>query len=200
MYREYIKRIIDIIISFIVLILFSPLYLLIAILIKVIDKGPIFYKQDRTGKKGNVFKIYKFRTIKNGKVTKIGKFLRMTSLDEIPQFYNVLKGEMSIVGPRPWIPDYYNNFNERQKERTEVKPGLVGLAQVNGRRTITVFDKINYDREYVKKISLWMDIKIIVRSLKVIITKENTNAVQDYINNEIELLKNQPKIFSNGKR
>lgn len=196
MYKKYIKRIIDIVISFIALIILSPVYLLLAILIKIIDKGTIVYKQVRTGKDGNVFKIYKFRTMKDGKVTKLGKFLRMTSLDEIPQFYNVLKGDMSIVGPRPWIPDYYENFNENQKERTGVKPGLVGLAQVNGRRKINIFDKINYDIKYVKKVSLWLDLKIIIRSLKIIVTKQNISSEPNsYIKNEIEMLKNQQKDF-----
>lgn len=196
MYKKYIKRIIDIVISFIVLIILSPVYLFISILIKIIDKGPIIYKQIRTGKEGNVFKIYKFRTMKNGKATKLGKFLRLTSLDETPQFYNVLKGDMSIVGPRPWIPDYYENFNESQKERTGVKPGLVGLAQVNGRRKINIFDKINYDIKYVKKVSLWLDLKIIIRSLKIIVTKQNISSEPNsYIKNEIEMLKNQQKDF-----
>ena len=200
MYKKFIKRIIDIVVSFIVVIILSPVYLLIAIIIKIIDNGPIMYKQIRTGKEGNTFQIYKFRTMKNGNVTKLGKFLRMTSLDEIPQFYNVLKGDMSIVGPRPWIPDYYENFNENQKERTEVKPGLVGLAQVNGRRKINVFDKINYDIKYVKKVSLWLDLKIIIRSLKIIVTKQNiSNEPNSYIKNEIEMLKNQQKDYEDEK-
>lgn len=193
MYKKYVKRIIDIVISLIAIIILSPVFLLIAIFIKILDKGPIFYKQDRTGKDGSIFRIYKFRTMKNGKVTKIGKILRMTSLDEIPQFYNVLKGDMSIVGPRPWIPDYYENFNESQKERTYVKPGLVGLAQVNGRRTINVFDKINYDIKYVKKLNFWLDLKIIFKSLKIITTKQNMGEPNSYVNNEIEMLRGQPK-------
>lgn len=200
MYKKYIKRIIDIVISFIALITLIPVYLLIAILIKIIDNGPIIYKQMRTGKEGNTFKIYKFRTMKDGKVTKIGKFLRTTSLDEIPQFYNILKGDMSIVGPRPWIPDYYENFNENQKRRTKVKPGLVGLAQVNGRREINIFNKIDYDIKYIEKVSLWLDLKIIIRSLKIIITKQNISSEPNiYINHEIEMLKNQQKDFDDEK-
>lgn len=197
MYKKYIKRIIDFVISFIVLILFSPLYVLIAVLIKIKDNGPIFYKQNRTGKDGKIFKIYKFRTMKDGKVTKIGKVLRTTSLDEIPQFYNVLKGDMSIIGPRPWIPDYYDNFNEEQRERTLVKPGLVGLAQVNGRKMINIFDKINYDIKYVKNLSLCLDLKIILKSMKIIIAKENIGEVDIYIKKEIEMLKSQKDFFTN---
>ena len=147
--------------------------------------------QDRTGKKGNIFKIYKFRTMKNGKVTRIGKILRMTSLDELPQFYNVLKGEMSLVGPRPWIPAYYERFNEKQKQRTKVRPGLVGLAQINGRKEVDVFDKIKFDVQYVEKLSFWMDIKIIIRSLKVIISKQDVNLADQYINNELKELEEQ---------
>lgn len=191
MYKKHVKRIMDIIISFIALIILIPVYLIVSTLIKIVDKGPIIYKQERTGKDSKLFKIYKFRTMKNGKITKLGNFLRVTSLDEIPQFYNVLKGNMSIVGPRPWIPDYYNYFTEKQKERTYVKPGLLGLAQVNGRKKINVFEKINYDIEYVNNLSLWLDLKIALKSFKVIIAKENINEGENYINNEIEMLKEQ---------
>lgn len=191
MYKKYLKRIIDIIISTNCLIILSPIYLVVAILIKLTDKGKVFYSQERTGKYGKKFKIYKFRSMKDGKVTKIGKFLRMTSIDELPQFYNVLKGDMSLVGPRPWIPAYYERFNEKQKKRTDVKPGLVGLAQINGRKETDVFDKIKFDVEYVEKVSLWMDIKIIIKSLKVIISKQDANMVDQYINSELEKLENQ---------
>ena len=112
MYKKYIKRIIDIIISIITLIIISPLLLIITVIIKVMDNGQIIYKQTRTGKNGKNFKIYKFKTMKCGKITKLGKFLRNTSLDELPQFVNVIKGDMSIIGPRPWIPEYYMRFNE----------------------------------------------------------------------------------------
>jgi len=191
MYKNYIKRIIDVILSIIALIVLFPLCLIIGITIKIIDKGPIFYIQDRTGRYGKNFKIYKFKTMKNREITKLGSILRNTSLDELPQFFNVLKGDMSIVGPRPWIPEYYNNFNEEQKKRTFVRPGLVGLAQVNGRKKITIFEKINYDIEYVNDLNFWLDLRIIIKSLKVIITKESSSNVENYINNEIELLKNQ---------
>ena len=193
MYKKYVKRIIDIIVSIVVLIVFSPLYLLIGILVKVIDGGKIIYKQYRTGKDGKNFEIYKFKTIKNGKITKLGRFLRITSLDEIPQFYNVLKGDMSIIGPRPWTPEFYNNFTDDQKERANVTPGLVGLAQVNGRRGINVLDKINYDIKYVRKLSLWLDLKILIKSVKVIINIRNINETESYMNSEIEMLKNQKR-------
>ncbi len=190
MYKKYVKRFFDIIVSFFTLILLSPIYFVIGITIKIIDNGKIFYTQERTGENGNNFKIYKFKTMCNGCETKLGKFLRNTSLDELPQFYNVLKGDMSIVGPRPWITLYYENFDAYQKRRLETKPGIVGLAQVNGRRKISVFEKIDYDIEYVDNLNFILDIKIILRSLKVIIVKEESENSKDYIKNEIEMLKN----------
>lgn len=196
MYKKYIKRILDIAISFVALLLLSPLYLIIGIAIKVIDGEKIFYQQDRTGKNGNNFKIYKFKTIKDGNETKLGRFLRNISLDELPQFYNVLKGDMSIVGPRPWIPIYYENFNEWQKKRLEIKPGIVGLAQVNGRRSINVLEKIKYDIEYVENVNLFLDIKILIKSLKVIVVNEDIENSNDYIKKEIDMLK---KIIDSSK-
>ena len=191
MYKKIIKRVTDILISIIALIVLSPLFLLIAILVKIIDRGQVIYKQTRTGKNGKEFKIYKFRTMKDGKITKLGRFLRCTSLDEIPQFYNVLKGDMSIVGPRPWIPEYYERFNEKQKNRNNIKPGLVGLAQINGRKELDIFDKINYDLSYIEKLSFIEDIKILIKSFKVIIKKESINVGKGYIQNELNKLENQ---------
>lgn len=189
MYKKYVKRAIDIIISTIALIILSPFFLIISILVKVIDKNPVFYKQYRTGLYGKNFKIYKFTTMKNGKATKIGKFFRATSLDELPQFFNVLKGDMSIVGPRPWIPEYYENFDERQKQRSDVKPGIIGLAQVKGRRRIDIFEKIDYDLKYVRKVSILQDIKIFFKCVRVLIAKEEYSNADAYISNEIDMLK-----------
>ena len=191
MYKRFLKRVIDVIISFIALILLSPLFLIISILIKVVDRGQVLYKQTRTGLNGKEFKIYKFRTMKEGKITKLGIFLRSTSLDEIPQFYNVLKGDMSIIGPRPWIPEYYERFNEEQKNRNNIKPGLVGLAQIHGRKELDIFDKINYDLYYIEKLSFIEDIKILIKSFKVIIKKESINVGKGYIQNELNKLENQ---------
>lgn len=191
MYKSIIKRVIDVMISLIALIVLSPLFLLIAILVKIIDRGQVIYKQTRTGKNGKEFKIYKFRTMKDGKITELGRFLRCTSLDEIPQFYNVLKGDMSIIGPRPWIPDYYVRFNNKQKNRNNIRPGLVGLAQVNGRKDLDILDKINYDLTYVEKLSFLEDIKILFKSLKIIVKKENASVNKGYIEKELEKLENQ---------
>ena len=187
MYKK-IKRILDIIISLLVLIILSPIYLIIMILIKITTKDKIFYNQQRTGLNGKNFKMYKFRTMKNKKVTKIGKILRNTSLDELPQFLNVLKGEMSIIGPRPWIPEYYKRFNKKQKRRTKVLPGIIGLAQVNGRNNIDIFKKIDYDIEYVDNMNFILDIKIILKSIKVIFTKEDETTIEEHLNQELKLL------------
>ena len=129
--------------------------------------------------------------MQDGRITRLGKFLRSTSLDEIPQFYNVLKGDMSIIGPRPWIPDYYERFNEKQKKRNIIKPGLVGLAQINGRKELDIFDKINYDLAYVEKLSFIEDIKILIKSFKIIIKKEDINVGKSYIQKELEKIENQ---------
>ena len=123
------------------------------------------------------------------KIQSYGGFLRKTSLDELPQFYNVLKGDMSIIGPRPWIPEYYENFNEVQKKRVGVRPGIIGLAQVNGRRNIDVFTKIEYDIKYVEDVSFILDLKILFKSMKVIISKEEFSNSNEYISNEIDMLK-----------
>jgi len=123
------------------------------------------------------------------RIQNYGKFLRKTSLDELPQFYNVLKGDMSIIGPRPWIPEYYENFNETQKKRVEVRPGIIGLAQIKGRRNIDVLKKIGYDINYIENINFLLDLKIFFQSIKVIISKEEFLNPNEYIYNEIEILK-----------
>ena len=185
MYEKFFKRVIDITISIIALLLLWPVFLIIAILIKIDDNGPVFYKQVRPGKNGKNFKIIKFRTMDAGnaknkknikynqKVTKIGKILRNTSLDELPQFVNVLKGDMSFIGPRPWIVEYFERFNEEQKRRLNVKPGITGLAQAKGRNGLTIFQKIQYDLEYVDNISFIMDLKIIIKTVEVVLKAEN---------------------------
>lgn len=203
MYSRYIKRLIDIILSLIVLLLLWPIFIIIAILIKKEDKGPVFYKQIRTGRFGKNFKMYKFRSmnvVERGKemtikheqrVTKIGKFLRKTSLDELPQFINVLKGDMSFIGPRPWIVEYYERFNEEQKKRVDVRPGIIGLAQAKGRNGLTIFEKIKYDLEYVKNVSFIMDVKIIIESVKIVLKREHAEINQEDIKTELKQLEAQ---------
>lgn len=184
-YNTIIKRLLDILISIIGIIILFPVFIIISLLILIIDKNNPLYIQKRTGLNGNNFNILKFQTYKYDEITKLGSFLRKTSIDELPQLFNVLIGEMSIVGPRPWIPDYYQRFNKEQKKRTTVRPGIVGLAQVNGRNRLNVFQKIEFDLEYVKKISFKLDLIIILKSFKVIISQEENGTSDVYIRNEL---------------
>ena len=187
MYKKYIKRILDIILSILLLIILFPLFIIIAIAIKLGDRKSIIYKQERTGKENKKFEIYKFRTMNEKEPTKIGKVLRKTGLDELPQLINILKGEMSLIGPRPWIPEYYKHFSKSQKKRVTVRPGLIGLAQLKSNK-IDVLKKIEYDLEYIENISFTMDIKIIVKSIKMIIKNKHNEITQEEITREIQQL------------
>ena len=203
MYRYFFKRIIDIFISLIALLVLWPLFIIIAILIKIDDNGPVFYRQVRTGKNGKNFLMFKFRTMKackrgdemklshDERVTKLGKVLRKTSLDELPQFFNVIKGDMSFIGPRPWIVDYYERFNEEQKRRVEVRPGIIGLAQARGRNSLSIFDKINYDLEYVDNLSFLMDFRVLFESIRMVLKREHAEIIQEDIKLELEQLESQ---------
>lgn len=204
-YQRVVKRIFDFVIAFLLLIVTSPILLIVSIMIKIDDKGPVFYKQERTGKNGKNFKIYKFRSMNflpkelemtvphDKRITKVGKFLRKTSLDELPQLINILKGEMSIIGPRPWIPVYYENFTEEQKHRCDVLPGITGYAQSHGRNGLTIFEKIDYDIKYSKNISFKMDLSIIFTTIKIVLKRDHAEIIQEDINKEIEDLKSQFK-------
>jgi len=187
-----IKNILDILFSLILIILLMPLFIIISFLIYLDTKRPILFLQDRIGKDGKVFKMIKFRTMfvgaekmgiyefKNDKrVTKVGKFLRLTSLDEIPQLFNILKGEMSFIGPRPVLtyhPFKYEEYTEMQKKRFLVKPGITGLAQINGRKEIDWNKRFEYDIFYVDNLKLLLDFKILILTFKnVLLTKNNLN-------------------------
>ena len=195
------KIIFDRVLSVIGLIVLSPLILIISIIIKLDSKGPVFFRQERTGKFGKNFKIFKFRTMvanndvhnfkEEDKYTTVGKFLRKTSLDEIPQLISIAQGKMSFIGPRPWICDYYKYMNNVQRYRYDVRPGLTGLAQVKGRNCITIFDKINYDLKYIKNYSLSLDIKIIVLTIITVFQAKGVDAGKSGIHKELEDLKNQ---------
>ena len=168
-----IKRFFDILLAIILIILFSPFYIIVAVLILVKMGRPILFRQKRPGYKEKIFGIYKFRTMTNEKdeegnllpdnqrLVGIGKFIRSTSLDELPQLFNVLNGDMSFVGPRPLLIEYLPLYNERQKKRHNVKPGITGWAQVNGRNAISWEQKFEYDVWYVEHQSFWLDIKIL---------------------------------------
>ena len=198
MYKVF-KRLMDFIFALLLLVVASGPMIIIAISIKIDSKGPVFFKQERSGKNGKVFKLYKFRTMVanndvrdlscSDKITKVGKFLRRTSLDELGQLFNILKGQMSFIGPRAWIPEYFENMIEPYKHRYDVLPGITGLAQASGRNNLSITDKINYDLEYVNHISLKYDIKIIFLTIKTIFSDEGESAGKQVINDEIQILK-----------
>lgn len=199
------KRIMEFILALIGLIIASPVMLIIAIAIKLDSKGPILFKQERTGYKGKIFMLYKFRSMPvNNDVhdfkrqdvhTKVGKFIRKTSLDELPQLFNILAGQMSFIGPRPWITDYWNNMNDKERHRCDVLPGITGLAQAKGRNDISIFEKINYDLEYVTNFSMKQDIKIIFLTIKTVLSKQGADAGKSTIQNELNDL-----IMENGEK
>lgn len=191
MYKSFFKRLIDIVVSVVFILCFWWLYIVLALLIKIKLGGPVLFKQERPGLNGKVFTMYKFRSMtdgrdKNGKllsdserVTSFGRVLRATSLDEIPEFVNVLKGDMSLVGPRPLLVEYLPRYNEFQARRHEVKPGITGWAQINGRNAISWEDKFKYDVEYVVNQSFLMDLKILFLTVKKVVVRENINQGQD---------------------
>lgn len=172
-YEKYIKRLLDIICALAALIVFCWLYAIVAVLVRVKLGSPVLFKQERPGKNEKIFKLYKFRTMtdekdENGellpdeiRLTKFGKFLRKTSLDELPEAINILKGDMSVVGPRPLLVRYLPLYNEHQKHRHDVRPGLSGWAQVNGRNTVSWEEKFNYDVYYANHVTFSMDVKIV---------------------------------------
>lgn len=193
------KRCFDLIVAIIGLMIFFIPMCLIAIAIKLDDKGPVLFKQERIGKNGKIFKIYKFRSMHvsnnvlefdvENKPTKVGKWIKKVSLDELPQILNIIKGEMSFIGPRPWIPEYYNHFTESQRKRQTVLPGVTGLAQAVGRNNLSILDKINYDLEYINKYSLLMDLKVVFLTIKTLFKKEGVDISKSGIRDEIEDLK-----------
>ena len=173
MYKHFFKRVLDFCISLFALIIISPLLLIVTIWLHFANKGAgAFFFQKRVGKNGKVFKIYKFKSMtderdENGellpdaqRLTKAGRFVRSTSIDELPQLFNILKGEMSLIGPRPLPPSYYPYYNEKEQHRHDVLPGITGWAQVNGRKSVTWGQKLAYDVEYVEKQSFKLDAKI----------------------------------------
>ncbi|WP_109427154.1 sugar transferase [Aggregatibacter kilianii] len=185
------KRLFDIVVSLFVLILFSPIYLFLAYKVKKNLGSPVLFKQIRPGLHGKPFEMVKFRTMKDAvdgqgnplpdaeRLTPFGKMLRATSLDELPEFWNVLKGEMSLVGPRPLLMEYLPLYNERQAKRHEVKPGITGYAQVNGRNAISWEQKFELDTWYVENRSFCLDIKILFKTVWKVVAKDDINAVND---------------------
>lgn len=185
LYRFLVKRLLDFLISFIGIIVLLPVFIVVAILVKLKLGSPIIFKQKRIGYKEKEFYIYKFRSMKNSKdskgellpddkrLTKFGRLLRSTSLDELPEFFNILKGDMSIVGPRPLVTQYLPYFKDEERTRHSVRPGLTGLAQVNGRNAIFWEERFMYDIQYVQQMSLLKDIKILIKTFYIVFKKEN---------------------------
>ena len=187
---KIIKRFFDLFFAIGLLIVLLPLFLIIIFFQYIYGLTPIIFIQYRSGKNNKNFKINKFKTINNyNQTNKYGMFLRNTGLDELPQLINILKGEMSFIGPRAWITDYTKYFNKRQLKRLEVLPGITGLAQIN--KCNTVFDKINKDIEYVENISFLLDIKIIIKTILMILLNRKEKISQEAIQLEIKDLKNQ---------
>jgi len=207
-YRRFIKRPMDFILTLIAIIVLSiiPVFPIVAILVKVKLGSPVLFKQKRPGLNEEIFIMYKFRTMtdqrdENGellpdrvRLTKFGKFLRSTSLDELPELFNILKGDMSIVGPRPLLVQYLSLYNERQKRRHEVRPGLSGLAQVSGRNAISWEDKFEFDVKYVDSMSFIKDCRIIFSTIKKVFVREGINSetaatIEPFQGNEEERMK-----------
>lgn len=188
LYKNYFKRPMDFILSLLAIIVLSPILLIVAILVRVKLGSPILFKQKRPGLNEEIFTMYKFRTMTdqrdaNGnllpdevRLTKFGMFLRSTSLDELPELFNILKGEMSIIGPRPLLISYLPLYSNYQKKRHEVRPGLSGLAQVNGRNAISWEEKFNLDIEYVKNVTFIGDCKIILKTIGKVFNREGVNS------------------------
>lgn len=183
-YRRYFKRPMDFVLSLVAIIVLSPVFLIVAILVRTKLGSPVIFKQERPGLNENIFTMYKFRTMtderdENGellpdsiRLTKFGKMLRSTSLDELPELFNILKGDMSIVGPRPLAVIYLPYYNQKEKIRHTVRPGLTGLAQINGRNTVNWEDRFNYDVSYVANVSLILDLSIIMKTLLKVFKRE----------------------------
>lgn len=188
MYKNFFKPLLDFLFSFLMLALLGPLLILVSVLLAIANGGKPFFVQNRPGKGGKIFKIVKFKTMTDEKdehgkllpdsqrLTKVGKVVRKTSIDELPQLINVLKGEMSFIGPRPLLPEYLSLYNEEQSRRHEVRPGITGWAQVNGRNAISWSKKFQYDIYYVENLNFFLDVNILVKTVKKVIFSEGINS------------------------
>ncbi len=193
MYRKYIKRLFDIIISLVALIVLSPVFLVVAVLVRVKLGSPVIFHQQRPGYQEKIFKLCKFRTMTEAKdadgnllpdaerLTSFGNFLRKTSLDELPELWNILKGDMSLIGPRPLLVGYLPYYTQREQMRHSVRPGLTGLAQVSGRNFIAWDDRLAKDVEYVENLSFMMDVKILIKTVAVVFKKDDVAVETDSV-------------------
>ena len=196
MYEKYVKRCLDFLLSLLAISVLAPIFLIVAILVKIKLGSPVIFKQMRPGKDEKIFCMYKFRTMtddrdQNGELLPdekrlpiFGRILRSTSLDELPELFNILKGDMSIVGPRPLLVQYLPLYNEKQRCRHNVRPGFTGLAQVNGRNAINWKEKFEWDINYVNNITLIGDLKIVLKTVKIVLNREgissNTSVTMEY--------------------
>ena len=196
-YKKYGKRVIGFVIALIAFIILLPILILVAILIKLDSKGPVIFKQERLGVDGVPFKIYKFRSMCVGaeqqgsgvysykgdsRITKVGKFIRATSIDELPQLWNILKGDMALIGPRPALtyhPWPYEQYDEHQKHMFDVRPGITGWAQVNGRKEVPWPERIELNVYYVNHVSLWFDLKILFMTVFKVVTNADNNNTKE---------------------
>lgn len=188
MYAKYIKRWLDFILSLLAIIILSPILLIVALLVRIKLGSPVIFKQERPGLHEKIFTLYKFRTMTDEKdkdgnllpddqrLTKFGKLLRSTSLDELPELFNILKGDMSIVGPRPLLVKYLPLYNEHQKHRHDVRPGFTGWAQCNGRNAISWEEKFDLDVYYVKHLTFILDLSIIFKTIKIVFLREGISS------------------------
>ena len=188
LYEKCLKRVFDFVLSLIAIICLSPVMLITAILVRIKLGSPVIFRQERPGKDEKIFAMYKFRTMTDEKdavgnllpdeirLTKFGKILRSTSLDELPELFNIMKGDMSIIGPRPLLVEYLPRYNEEQRHRHDVRPGLSGLAQVNGRNAISWEEKIQNDVEYVRNSTFLGDCRIVFQTIKNVIKRDGISA------------------------
>lgn len=201
MYSQYVKRPFDVAFSLVLLIAAVPFMLAVAIAIKLESKGPVLFRQTRTGRYGVPFRLYKFRSMaannsvydtkSQNEITRVGSFIRKTSLDELPQLLNVLKGDMSFIGPRPWIPEYFDHMNDTQRRRCDVRPGITGIAQVYGRNNLSISQKIAYDLRYVDNIGLGEDCKVVFLTMVAVSSREGQEMGKGGIHEELDFLRSQ---------
>ncbi len=203
MYKKFFKRTIDVVLSFIGIVVLSPIYLIVALLIKLDSKGPVIFKQDRLGRNGAVYQIYKFRSMcvgaentgtgvysgkNDARVTRVGRVIRATSIDELPQFFNILKGDMSIIGPRPpltYHPWPIEDYTDEQLKMFNVRPGVTGWAQVNGRKDVEWHKRIELNCWYVDNLSFALDLKVFFMTIfKVLTNQDNLNTGETLVKNE----------------
>lgn len=205
LYKQFFKRLYDILLSFVAIVFLSPILIIVAILVRAKLGTPILYKTKRTGRNENTFTLVKFRSMTNEKnengkllpdterLTKFGRILRSLSLDELPELFNILKGDMSIVGPRPLPPIYLPYYYDEEKHRHDIRPGLTGWAQVNGRNSIKWEKKFKYDVEYVNNVSLFFDLKILILTVKKVLIREGIGQGEEHPGSLNEIRNNTDK-------